>query len=308
MYELKIKEYKTYDVLINRNFFIKEIENIIVDYLQVVYFIDNNIVVTDKFNMQYVINIYATEENKSIDYYLVLINKLLNLKINRSKTLFVAIGGGITLDLVGFIASTYKRGVDVVYVPTTLLAMVDVAIGSKNGLNILGIKNQIGNFYAPKKVIIDIDFLDTLPRREFNSAMAEIIKCGAIKDISIINDLEQDENIDLIIYKTLKVKQFFIEADPNDLGIRKSLNFGHTYGHAIESYGNFNKYLHGEAVSIGMNMMFDNERLKKICLKYNLPIKTDISIESLNELVCYDKKIVEKLEFVTLYELGIVNV
>lgn len=305
MYTIKLNEAKHYDVLIDKNFYQSELKKITSKYSCVFFLIDENLEINIKDSYQ----LKALEKNKSIDEAKKIINKMLELKIQRHDSVMVCIGGGITLDLGGFVASNYKRGIDVIYIPTTLLSMVDVAIGSKNGINISNYKNMFGNFYSPTKVIIDTNFLNTLPKRQYNSGIAEIIKYGCIYDENILKKLEGKFNIEDLIYDSLNVKKYFVENDPTEHGIRKYLNFGHTIGHAIEGYYNYDNYLHGEAISIGMNYVFKNERLESICLKYNLPTQMPVSYEELYPFLLNDKKNENgKIKFVKIKELGEIDV
>ncbi|MGL5020577.1 MAG: 3-dehydroquinate synthase [Mycoplasmatales bacterium] len=305
MFKIKINDKKPYDVIIGNNIYLEEIKKITKNYSNVVFFVDSKVNIDINNDNKIILNI--DENKKNMDTYNDIIIDLLKRKIPREKTLFVAIGGGVLLDVIGFVSATYKRGVDVVYVPTTLLSQVDVSIGSKNGVNVGEFKNMIGTFYNPSLSIIDTNFLKTQDLRNFNNGMAEVIKYGCIKDKTIIDDLENN-NYDLenIIYKSLLCKQFFIEKDPLDHGLRQVLNFGHTYGHAIEGYYNYEKYLHGEAISIGMNIKFKNNRLKRICEKFNLPtsIEDDVLLE-LNKYMKNDKKIGTREDiFINIKDFG----
>ncbi len=310
MQTIKISEQHKYDVYIGNNIFENMIRKQFVNYEQIAFFIDDKIRVSEQITESFpVYDFTVSESKKNLIEYEKMVSFLLANKINRKNSLIVAIGGGVTLDLVGYVASTYKRGVDVIYVPTSLLAMVDVAVGSKNTINIGDTKNAVGTFYSPKNVIVDVDFLKTLDQRNYNNGMAEIIKHGAIKDIAIIETLLMDKyTIFDLVCRSIKVKKYFIERDNFDFGIRQSLNFGHTYGHAIEAYYNYDKYLHGEAVSIGMNLMYNDERLLKVCEKFNLPTAIDIELDELMPYLMNDKKNTNnKINFITLKKLGAID-
>ncbi len=302
MYNIKVSEAKEYEVVIGENVLNEHLDNSLDYYKNVIFFIDENTGI----EIDGAIYINPKESEKTLNTYNELLELLLIMNVSRLDTCFCAIGGGIILDIVGFLASTYKRGVDVFYVPTTLLSMVDVAIGSKNGVNVRDLKNQIGTFYSPKKVFIDTLFLDSLDEREFSNGMAEVIKSALLFDIKLLEIIEGDEyDISEVIYRSLKVKQHFIELDPNDTSIRKYLNFGHTYAHAIEAYDKHVTYKHGEAVSIGMNLVFDNERLKNVCRKFNLPISFDNDLAVLDQYMLNDKKVVNsKPNFVYINTIG----
>ncbi len=205
------------------------------------------------------------ESIKNIKIYNNLIEKLLEKKVDR-KSILISIGGGTLGDLCGFIASTIMRGIKFILIPTTLLSQVDSSIGGKNGINSKYGKNLIGTFYNPYEVLIDIKFLKTLPRREIKSGYAEIIKHALIKDSKFFNWLEKNfkkllsletKTLETAIYRSIMIKLWFVNKDPKEILInnnsRAILNFGHTFGHALETFYNYNKYLnHGEAISIGM--------------------------------------------------------
>ena len=207
-----------------------------------------------------VIQLPPGEKNKSLKSVELIWQKLAEAKFDR-KSLIINLGGGVVCDMGGFAASTYMRGVDFINIPTTLLSQVDASVGGKTGIDFANLKNFIGTFQQPKAVVIDIETLNTLPRREFLSGFAEIIKHGLILDAkyySIITakpaiEFSQDELIE-IIARSCEIKKEVVEKDPKEEGFRKILNFGHTIGHAIESLSlETDKPLtHGEAISIGM--------------------------------------------------------
>ncbi len=190
----------------------------------------------------------------------LIFTELLKFNMPR-KTLILALGGGVIGDIAGLAASLYQRGAPYIQIPTTLLAQVDSSVGGKTAINHPLGKNMIGSFYQPKMVLIDIDFLKTLPSREFSAGMAEIIKYGLIFDPEFFNFLEinktkilnKDPEILLkIIKKSCEIKAYIVSQDERESGIRAILNFGHTYGHAIELLTEYQTFLHGEAVSMGM--------------------------------------------------------
>lgn len=206
------------------------------------------------------IEIEAGEENKTIDTCVQLWNVLNELGGDR-KSLLIALGGGVITDIGGFVASVYKRGIDYVNVPTSLLGMVDAAIGGKNGVDLGKAKNQIGTINPAQMVLVDFRFLDTLPPVQFRSGYAEMLKHGLIQDKAywevLRNYTALDTNqIDELIKISIDIKHQIIQQDPTEEGIRKALNFGHTLGHAIESYfladSQKNTLLHGEAIAVGM--------------------------------------------------------
>lgn len=213
----------------------------------------------EKFNIETYI-IPPGEQSKSLDMAKNIYTKLLIGKYDRN-SLIVSLGGGVVGDLSGFIASTYMRGIDFIQVPTTLLAQVDSSVGGKVGINYDNIKNIIGSFYQPTKVLIDIDTLETLDIRGINSGLAEVIKYGIIKDYNflkwIIKEIDnikklEKNKIEKVIRRSLEIKEEIVCLDTYENNIRKILNFGHTIGHGIESLYNFSKFTHGEAVALGM--------------------------------------------------------
>ena len=193
----------------------------------------------------------AGEQSKSIENVMLIWNKLLDAKAGRD-ALLINLGGGTISDLGGFAAATYKRGIDFVNVPTTLLAMIDASIGGKNGINFNNYKNQIGLFSEAQSVIINPQFLKTLNERDILSGLAEMMKYAFVSDASFL-DLDADNYLDFI-EKAAMTKDEVVALDMRETGLRKILNFGHTIGHALESYylDKENYLTHGEAVALGM--------------------------------------------------------
>ena len=230
----------------------------------------------------------------------------------------VGVGGGATTDLAGFAASTWLRGIDWYAIPTSLAGMVDAAIGGKTGLNASSGKNLIGAFYSPRKVLIDIDFLRTLPHRDLNAGMAEVIKCGFISDYRILN-LVQDDVLDFeqLIHRSVKVKAKVVGKDFKESKLREVLNYGHTLGHAIEKDSKY-RLRHGEAVSIGM--IFAAELSKdlvdldvdvvdlhrRLSINFKLPVSYPKSrLKYLMNLLMQDKKVKSgKLRFIGISKIG----
>jgi 3-dehydroquinate synthase len=204
-----------------------------------------------------VIEIPSGESNKTLANIAHIWDTLTGLGNNR-KTLFINLGGGLVSDMGGFAAATFKRGLDFINIPTTLLSMVDASVGGKTGFDFNGIKNQIGLFANPKAVFILPDFLATLPERQLYSGFAEMLKHGIIADATLWDNLKQiaptADSIAPYIAQSLQIKNSIILTDPYDANLRRALNYGHTFGHAIES--NFidtdDELLHGEAIAIGM--------------------------------------------------------
>lgn len=251
-----------YQILIGENIF-EDIQTLISPFLndKVVFIItDRNVyklyhLYVESILTNLVINWVITpvgEKAKSLKVYNRVINNLLDVGIKRN-SLILSIGGGVVGDLAGFVSATLFRGIKYIQIPTTLLSQVDSSVGSKTGINHPKGKNLIGSFYDPSLVIIDPLFLNTLNKREYNNGIAEVIKCGLIKDKTILADLNVSDKVSVeTIVKALIVKQSIVLADPYEDNIRKFLNFGHTFGHAIENRYGYRKIKHGEAVSYGM--------------------------------------------------------
>lgn len=231
-------------------------------------------------------------------------------------TLLIAIGGGVTTDLVGFLASTYLRGVPVIFIPTTLLAMVDASIGGKTAINTCYGKNLIGSFYLPKAIIADLNTLKTLPQKQLLNGLAEILKIGLVFDNSIwqlaVTDLYNRE----LIVKAIQGKISIVEQDPTEKGLRRILNFGHTIGHALEKVSNYT-LSHGEAVAIGslteaylsMQLLYlsekDFEAIQIAYSSFSLKLPKEYSREALFKALLYDKKkIMGKQRFVLIDRIG----
>ena len=243
--------------------------------------------------------------------------------------LIIAFGGGVIGDLAGFASATYMRGIDIIQVPTTLLAMVDSSIGGKTAINISKGKNIVGAFHQPKAVLSDLIFLDTLPIRQFNAGLMEVIKYGLILDSSFYNYViknkknvkNQDrDTIAYLIYRCCQLKAEIITEDEKETGIRSILNFGHTIGHALESYTDYKFYLHGEAVAIGslviISYLVERGILNRNVLRkfddilsfFQLPksIPADFEIEQIIKYLSYDKKKrYGKNQWVILKEIGV---
>ena len=207
-----------------------------------------------------VIEISAGELNKNIDTCVEVLKKLTDLGADR-KSLLLNLGGGMITDLGGFVASTFKRGIKFINIPTTLLSMVDASVGSKTGVDLDNLKNLIGVFSNPEMVLADPDYLLTLSKREMRSGVAEIIKYGLTFNNKLLVEIRNDNWLNIndlnhIIYQSIKIKNEVVIQDINEQNLRKVLNFGHTVGHAIESYFldhlSLENFTHGEAIAIGM--------------------------------------------------------
>lgn len=209
-------------------------------------------------NKLHVVTIPDGEEYKTLETIENILGECFEQKLDR-KSLLVAFGGGVIGDMTGFAASLYQRGIDFIQIPTTLLSQVDASVGGKTGVNNKYGKNLIGAFYQPKAVYIDPSFLETLPPREFAAGVAEVVKMAVMfnRDFFIYLqsvDLKNTETIKTMIRKSVELKAWVVNQDEKEAGIRAVLNYGHTFAHVVENETNYNTYLHGEAVAIGMIM------------------------------------------------------
>ena len=230
----------------------------------------------------------------------------------------VAVGGGVVGDLSGFAASVYMRGIDFYNVPTTLLAQVDSSIGGKTAVNLGGIKNIVGAFKQPKAVIVDTDTLATLDPRHFSAGLCEAIKMAATSNEALFEAFEsmsKDEvynNIEDIIVEALKIKKSVVEEDERETGVRKILNFGHTFGHCVESKEGLVGLYHGECVAIGMLAITDGEvnaRLKSVLGKFDLPTSYKGNTEEALAYASHDKKRTQKgINIVLCNKIGTYNI
>jgi 3-dehydroquinate synthase len=200
------------------------------------------------------------EQSKNLMCFKDVSEKMSQMSVRRDH-LIIALGGGVVGDMAGFIASVYMRGLPYVQVPTTLLAQVDSSVGGKTGIDLPMGKNLLGSFHQPISVVIDVDTLHTLDKRQLSEGMAEVIKYGAICDSELFSRLEAHGSvegvlgeIENVVFKCCSIKKDFVEQDEKDAGERQKLNFGHSFGHAIERMGNYCENTHGEAVAIGMAM------------------------------------------------------
>ena len=256
--------------------------------------------------------INAGEESKSLKTLEYLYSILIRNGVTRND-LLIAFGGGVVGDLTGFCAATLYRGISYIQVPTTLLAQIDSAIGGKTGINLKEGKNLAGSFYKPQKVIIDPNLLKTLSERNFKNGIAEIIKYGIICAGKLFSILENNKksfsnNLEFIIKNCVQIKTEIVRADEFDNnGVRICLNFGHTFGHAIEAYYKYSqKYLHGEAVAIGMYIISKIgvqlnvtstecfNRIKNLLILYGFDIELDIPLKKLLKFIKNDKKNISK--------------
>jgi 3-dehydroquinate synthase len=293
--------------------------------------VDRPVIITDKnvsalwgrhFPPGDVITIGTGESIKSFDTVRRIYEQLLDLEADRS-SFIVGIGGGIVCDIAGFAASTYMRGVRFGFVSTTLLSQVDASVGGKNGFNLGGFKNIVGVFNQPEFVICDLELLKTVPREEIRSGFAEIIKHGAIADKDLFAFLEENREaalaldapvIEKLVYDSVMIKSEIVNQDEKEKGDRRKLNFGHTFGHAIEK---LTKVKHGEAVSTGMVLAAElsvrkgylaadtSNRLSNLLDGYGLPVRLRFDGRQVLETLRKDKKREGDLVyFVLLSDIG----
>ena len=242
-----------------------------------------------------VVTVPRGEGSKSFEQLERLLSAMLEASFTRGDCV-VAVGGGVVGDLSGFAASCYMRGIDFYNIPTTLLAQVDSSVGGKTAVNFGGVKNIVGAFYQPKKVIIDPETLKTLERRQLMAGLAEAVKMAATSSAELFEIIEKSEDLDAdlpeIIRRSLCIKRDVVEQDPKENGLRRILNFGHTVGHAVEGF-NKGKLLHGECVALGMPPMCSGEaleRVTKVLKKYGLPTEIEQSADELMPYLKHDKK------------------
>jgi 3-dehydroquinate synthase len=275
-----------------------------------------------KFDGFPVISIGSGEVAKSMDQAILLYHKLLKMEVDRTWSLIGA-GGGIATDLSGFVASTFLRGISFGFVSTTLLGQVDAAIGGKNGVNLDGYKNMVGLIRQPEFVFCDVESLSTLPDKDFVGGFAEIIKYGAIRDRKFLTYLDKhlekglskdSRVLETMIYESVKNKIEVVRNDENELGERKTLNFGHTFAHAFEK---LHKMSHGEAVALGMVLAarlsvnlglldaLKADELANLIKRCGLPVHLEYDPDSLAEIMKKDKKRAgQEISFILLQDLG----
>ncbi len=292
----------------------------------------HTVMVTDKkvhqlykkfFENHNVIIIEDGEQNKNLKSVEQIYSELMTIRADKD-SLLIGVGGGIVTDITGFVATTYMRGMQFGFIPTTLLSQVDAAIGGKNGINYEGYKNIVGTFNQPEFIAIDTSFLSTLSPRDIRSGMIEAFKCGIIQSSQLYTIFKENtfmeiaENKELLmdmIGRTIKAKLKIVSIDVNDKGKRKLLNLGHTIGHAIER--SCDKYNHGEAVSIGISMISEisvklgylkpeiQAEIDKILEDNGMPTRTDLPIELIfNALKLDKKKSAGSINIVTIKDIG----
>ena len=271
--------------------------------------------------------IHASEEKKRQETLDTIYSKLISARYSRDCCL-VGLGGGITCDITGYAAATYQRGVNFILFPSTLLSQVDASVGGKTAINHPQGKNMIGAFHQPMKVFVDLDLLVSLPKIEISNGLSEIIKHALIKDKKYFEWLEMNlediislkpNALEKAITRSIEIKAEIVSKDEKETGIRKYLNFGHTFGHAIELYGDFTEFSHGQSVAIGMLMATELSKIcegfsedslnrsKNLIIKANPYLNLKIAFEEkkLIENMSVDKKRSgDKLTFILLKEIG----
>ena len=268
----------------------------------------------------------AGEPSKCLKQLSELYDRAVEVGLDR-KSFVVALGGGVVGDLAGYLAASYLRGIAYVQVPTTLVAMVDSAVGGKTGINLPQGKNLVGSFWQPSTVCTDLSLLDSLPPREYISGLAEVIKYGVIWDAELFDLLEQRRDelvhrdpslIGKVVARSCAIKADVVRRDEREGGLRAILNFGHTVGHAIEKVAAYGTYLHGEAISIGMVYAaklsvnqagfsaFDSDRIETLLKTYGLPTcATGCAWKDIRMAICVDKKTADQTpRFVLANRIG----
>ena len=274
------------------------------------------------------ISVPAGEKSKRIAVVEKCYDQLAAHRLER-KSFIVALGGGVVGDLAGFVAATYLRGIPFVQVPTTLLAQVDSSVGGKTGVNLKAGKNLVGAFYQPQLVLCDLDTLKTLPKREYISGLAEVIKYGVIYDAVLFPQLERNlpkllqrdaSTLATVIARCCEIKADVVGQDETESGLRAILNFGHTIGHAIENSSGYGKFLHGEAIAIGQVAAAklsqkilglpsgDVARIEKLFARAGLPVKIKLNLVQRKKLFAamkLDKKVSGgEIKFVLAEKIG----
>ena len=305
---------KSYDVVVEKGA-LKNIDKYVDLNRKVLVITDDGVpsvyakTVLDKCQDGYLFIIEQGENSKSLDTFGDILTAMLKFGFTR-KDCVIAVGGGVVGDLSGFVASSFMRGVDFINIPTTTLSQIDSAVGGKTAVNLNGVKNVVGAFYQPKKVIVDIDTLATLPTRHFFNGYAEGIKMAVTFDSQLFELIEKNNAysiIEEVIKKSIIAKKTVVEQDEKEQGLRKILNYGHTVGHGIEST-NFGKIFHGEAVALGMLAMSSTkvrDRLITVLKNNNLIKDVSYNWEKIEEAISHDKKSQgNKITTVQVEEIG----
>ncbi len=243
-----------------------------------------------------IVTVPEGEGSKSPEVYTSLLHKMVEFGMTRTDCA-VAVGGGVVGDLLGFVSASYMRGIDFYNIPTTLLSQVDSSIGGKTAINLGGVKNVVGAFHQPRGVIVDLDTLKTLPKRQISNGLAEAIKMSLTSDEKLFSFFEEneitDDNIERVVVDSLKIKKHVVENDERESGLRKILNFGHTFGHAVEAEEEMRGFYHGECVAIGMlvtSSLEVRERLLHVLKKTGLPTEYRGNLDAALSFISHDKK------------------
>jgi 3-dehydroquinate synthase len=244
----------------------------------------------------YVVTLPQGEKSKSLENYVKLQKELLEHHFSRDDVV-IAVGGGVIGDLAGFVASTYKRGIHFINIPTTSLSQIDSSIGGKTAIDFENTKNIIGTFYQPELVLVDLNVLNTLEDRQLNNGLVEALKMGICLDkklYKIFQENKQYEKLDEVILKSIDAKRQVVEKDEKEENLRKVLNFGHTIGHPLESFFEMNGLLHGEGVASGMLFMIEDKALraevKSILTNLGIKVTNDFDRKKIMEYLVNDKK------------------
>ncbi len=270
------------------------------------------------------------EQRKRLDEVERLAGEMVSLGVDRS-CLLVAFGGGVATDVGGFLAAVFMRGIPVIQIPTTLLAQVDAGVGGKTGVNLPAGKNLVGAFHQPLAALIDPEVLSTLPEREYRAGLYEVIKCGVIRNPELFRLMSEradevlgraPDAVDRMIAESVKIKAEVVSADERESGLRRILNFGHTYGHALEAETGYERFLHGEAVAFGMKAAArlaaaagllapdDERRIVEAVERYGpIPSLAGVSAEAIVGRLAGDKKTLQgKIHFVLPDRIGQVKI
>lgn len=243
-----------------------------------------------------IVTVPEGEGSKSPETFAMLCKEMLDFGMTRTDCA-IAVGGGVVGDLTGFVSASFMRGIDFYNVPTTVLSMVDSSIGGKTAINLGGVKNIVGAFHQPKAVLIDLDTLTTLPKRQISNGLSEAVKMSLTSDKELFSLFENEEiddsNIEKVIIRSLNIKKQVVEQDERESGLRKILNFGHTFGHGVEAVEEMRGFYHGECVAVGMLVTTSDEVLKRlvpVLKKLNLPTEYTGDIDGALSFITHDKK------------------
>ena len=290
---------KTYDVVIEKGVF-KRAEKELNLNRKVLIVSDEGVppeyakAISEKCKEPVIAVIKSGENHKNLETMQDLFQLMIQNNFTR-KDCVLAVGGGMVGDLCGFTAASYMRGIDFYNIPTTVLSMVDSSVGGKTAVNFGGVKNIIGAFWQPKKVLIDVDLLKSLPQRQISNGLAEALKMALTFDAALVEKFQKDnpfDHLEEIIQRSVQLKTDVVEKDEKESGLRKVLNFGHTIGHGIEIVSDGALY-HGECVGLGM-LCLASEEVRELLIpvmkKLNLPVECSVNVEKALEAIKHDKK------------------